>query len=157
MPSKTNVFQAAQASNTWLVYCDGSAFPNPGTMGLGATLSKPDGEHHELSVTASCKGCNNEAEARAMVLALDHARLLGAKNVRVYSDSRVVVDQLSGLDSRRIERLEPLFENIRSLLASFEQADVAWIPGHRNTAADALARTAAGLPARPDAKAQRKK
>ncbi len=145
------------AIDTWLVHCDGSAFPNPGTMGLGATLSGPDGEQHQLSVTASSRGCNNEAEARAMMVALQRAKLMGAKNVRVHSDSRVVVDQLSGRDARKIARLEPLFESLRALLASFEQADVAWIPGHRNTVADALARAAAGLSVRPAPKLRRKK
>ncbi len=136
-------------SDTWLVHCDGSAFPNPGTMGLGATLSGPDGQHHELSVTGISKGCNNEAEARAMLLALEQARLLSAKKISIHSDSRVVVDQLSGLDSRKIDRLECLFESIRVMLASFEAASVVWIPGHRNAKADALARAAAGLPPRP--------
>ena len=145
-------------SDTWLIYCDGSAFPNPGNMGLGAILSGPAGECHELSVTASCKGCNNEAETRAMQLALKHAWLLGAKNVRIHSDSRVVVDQLSGLDSRKIDRLECLIESIRVMLASFEEASVVWIPGHRNGEADALARAAAGLhPRVPVTKVRRKR
>lgn len=157
MPLKIDTFQPAQASDIWFVYCDGSAFPNPGTMGLGATLSGPDGEQHQLSVTASSKGCNNEAEARAMMAALEHARLLGARNVRIHSDSRVVVDQLSDQETRRIDRLDDLFERLHAMLASFEHADVVWIPGHRNTAADALARSAAGLPVRPAPKPQRKK
>ena len=158
VPLKRHSQPLPLVSGTWLVHCDGSAFPNPGTMGLGATLSGPDGQHHELSVTGISKGCNNEAEARAMLVALELARLLGARNVRIHSDSRVVVDQLSGLDSRKIDRLEELFENIRVMLASFDEASVVWIPGHRNTEADALARAAAGLPPRPPVtKAKRKR
>ncbi len=91
-----------------------------------------------------------------MMLALEHAKLLGARSVRIHSDSRVVIDQLSGLDTRRIDRLEELFECIRAMLASFEHADVVWIPGHRNIAADALARSAVGLPPRTVVKAKRK-
>lgn len=150
--------QAPLPDTIWRVHCDGSAFPNPGNMGLGATFTAPDGTQHELSVTASGKGCNNEAEARAMMAALQYARQLGAARLVIHSDSRVVVDQLSGLDTRKIDRLEALFESIRIMLASFDEASVIWIPGHRNTKADALARAAAGLPPRrPVTKGKRKR
>lgn len=158
VPLKKHIQPLPLVSDSWVINCDGSAFPNPRTMGLGASLVAPDGTQHQLSITASSKGCNNEAEARAMLLALQHARLLGARNVRIHSDSRVVVDQLSGLDSRKIDRLEELFENIRVMLASFDDASVVWIPGHRNTEADALARAAAGLhPRLPVIKVRRKR
>ena len=135
-------------SEPWLVHCDGSAFPNPGHMGLGATFTAPDGAHHELSVTASGRGCNNEAEARAMMAALEYARQLGATTLVLHSDSRVVVDQIGGDGAEPIARLAGLFGELRALLASFGQVSVVWIPGHRNSRADALARAAAGLPPR---------
>ncbi len=138
-----------QDGATWLAHCDGSAFPNPGTMGLGAVLVAPDGARHTLSETATGKGCNNDAEARAMMAALREAKLLGADAVHILSDSRVVVDQLTGDGGQRIERLDALFVELRSLLATFSASSVKWIPQHRNNEADALARAAAGLPARP--------
>lgn len=118
-------------------------------MGLGATLTAPDGQHHQLSVAAGGTGCNNEAEARAVMAALQHAVSLGAKNLVIHSDSRVVVDQLTGDGGRPIERLHALFTELRVLLARFEESTVKWIPQHRNSEADALARAAAGLPPRP--------
>jgi ribonuclease HI len=138
--------KALAASATWVVYCDGSAFPNPGHMGLGATICAPDGTQHELSIPAPGRGCNNEAEARAMMAALRHARHLGAANVLIHSDSRVVTDQLSGDGGAPIARLHPLFTELRGLLTAFDAVTVTWIPRHRNMAADALARAAAGLP-----------
>ena len=143
--------KTSPAAATWVVYCDGSAFPNPGKMGLGATFRAPDGTWHELSTVAPGRGCNNEAEARAMMAALHHARQLGATHVLIHSDSRVATDQLSGDDSEPIERLHTLFTELRDLLASFDAVTVKWIPRHRNTAADALARAAAGLPPKPAA------
>lgn len=138
--------EALTASATWVVFCDGSAFPNPGNMGLGATLCAPDGRQHELSIAAPGRGCNNEAEARAMMAALRHARHLGAENVLIHSDSRVVTDQLSGDGGEPIARLHTLFTELRALLIAFDAVTVKWIPRHRNTAADTLARAAAGLP-----------
>ena len=142
----------ASTQGAWFIHCDGSAFPNPGSMGLGAVLVAPDGTRHTLSETAPGKGCNNEAEARAMMAALHQAKLLGADFVRVHSDSRVVVDQLTGDGGQRIERLDALFVEVRALLATFSDSSVKWIPQHRNHEADALARSAAGLPPRPAAK-----
>ena len=51
----------------WLIWCDGSACPNPGRMGFGAVLRGPDGSTHTLSQAGHTSGCNNEAEARALL------------------------------------------------------------------------------------------
>ncbi len=141
---------------TWLAWCDGSAFPNPGTMGLGVILTAPDGTPHELSVTAQGRGCNNEAEARAVMAALLHAKSLGASNLKLYSDSRVVIDQLAEAGAGKIDRLDALFEDIKNLLAFFKQVDLVWIPRRRNTGADTLARAAVGLPPKPPARPSKK-
>ena len=140
---------ASSSSGAWLIYCDGSAFPNPGNMGLGVILVAPDGAHHTLSLSAPGKGCNNEAEARAIMAALQKANQLGATSVRVHSDSRVVVDQLTCDGAAPIVRLDALFTELRGLLATFDEAAVIWIPQQRNHEADALARKAVGLPSRP--------
>ena len=142
----------ASTQDAWFIHCDGSAFPNPGSMGLGAIITAPDGTRHTLSMPAVGKGCNNEAEARAMMAALQRAKQLGARCVRVHSDSRVVVDQLTRDGGQPIARLDALLMELRGLLATFDQASVTWIPQHRNHEADALARSAAGLPPRPVAK-----
>ena len=147
----------ASSRGVWLIHCDGSAFPNPGNMGLGAIITAPDHTRHTLSMPAVGKGCNNEAEARAMLAALQRAKQLGASCVRVHSDSRVVVDQLTGDGGQPIARLDALFTGLRGLLATFDEATVTWIPQHRNHEADALARTASGLPPRPMTRAAKGK
>ena len=149
MATPVTTSPSAPDHNAWTLYCDGSAFPNPGHMGLGAVLIAPDGTRHTLSEPAAGKGCNNEAEARAMMAALHEAKRLGADCVRIHSDSRVVVDQLTGDGGQPIARLNALFTELRTLLATFSASSVKWIPQHRNNEADALARAAAGLPARP--------
>ena len=67
---------AAQAAapltpGAWVIHCDGSAWPNPGRMGLGAVLTGPDGTvQHQISEATTFTGCNNEAELRALMQAL---------------------------------------------------------------------------------------
>jgi ribonuclease HI len=129
----------------WHVYCDGSAMPNPGRMGLGAVIVAPDGTRHTLSQATGERGCNNEAELRALMAALHAARTHGATALRVCSDSSILVEQLGVTASPPIARLATLFDEARALLRSFDAATLTWIPRHRNGEADALARLALGF------------
>jgi ribonuclease HI len=56
------------------------------------------------------------------------------------------VEQLGDIDVKPIARLVSLFEEARALLKSFDHASLQWIPRHRNVEADALARSALGIP-----------
>jgi ribonuclease HI len=149
------------AVGAWTVHCDGSAVPNPGRMGLGAVLVAPDGKRHTLSVATHLVGCNNEAELRALMAALQAARAHGAAAVGVHTDNSILVAQLGGGDAasavQPIARLAPLFDAARDLLGGFADVRLQWIPGHRNGEADALARAALGLPPRLPARPPKKK
>ena len=135
------------SSQPWIIHCDGSAEPNPGRMGMGAVIAAPDGSRQTLSLTSCERGCNNEAELRALMAAL---MALDAKQVpalHIYSDNSVLVAQLDGRNhAPPVLRLADLFDDTRALLAGFAQVTLNWIPRHRNGEADALARAAIGLP-----------
>ena len=127
------------------IYIDGSALPNPGAMSLGAVLTLPDGSRHELSHNLRRSGCNNEAELLALLAALHQARKLGQTHLTVRTDSSVLVEQLGPArtpPARPILRLQPLFEQARAQMQSFAELQLQWLPRHRNTEADALARAA---------------
>ena len=140
---------APLAPGAWVIHCDGSAWPNPGRMGLGAVLTGPDGTvQHQISDATTFTGCNNEAELRALMLALQWLAQQGIANstpVHVFSDNSVLVEQLGNHPKAPIERLATLFDEAREALRQFPQARVQWIPRHRNGAADTLARAALGL------------
>ncbi|MDI1339006.1 ribonuclease HI family protein [Polaromonas sp.] len=129
----------------WTIYADGSAVPNPGRMGLGAVLVAPDGTRHLLSMATDARGCNNEAEARALMAALRDAQARGATALQIYSDSSLLVAQLGARDEPPVLRLAALYEEAQALLATFTQTSLHWIPRHKNGEADALARAALGL------------
>jgi ribonuclease HI len=114
-------------------------------MGLGAVWTEPDGTRHTLSQAAPTRGCNNEAELRALMAALAQLQQRGARALLVYCDSTIVVEQLGSKDARPIARLAGLFEQARQLLGAFEHARLQWIPRQRNSQADALARAALGI------------
>lgn len=136
---------APEPSSLWMVYCDGSALPNPGSIGIGVILIDPSGICHTLSEVTNTKGCNNEAELRALMAALQEAKKRGAARLQIYTDSRVVVEQLGPLPVKPIARLAVLFDEARVLLKAFEHTRLQWIPRHRNSGADALARAALGI------------
>ncbi len=127
--------------------------PNPGRMGMGVVLRAPDGSRHMFSQASHAAGCNNEAELRALLLALRELQARGATALLVHSDSSILVEQLGGAPARPIGRLQELFAQARILLQTFGQVQLQWIPRHRNTQADALARAALGLAPKPPARA----
>lgn len=156
---------ALESSPDWVVHCDGSAVPNPGRMGLGAVVTGPAGQHHTLSHTGNERGCNNEAELLALMAALRIAQQQGARTLRVYSDSTILVAQLGAApstagftaDVKPIARLAELFDEARVLIASFDRVDLQWLPRQRNRDADALARAALGLLPKPTPKWKKKR
>ncbi|MCO5336147.1 ribonuclease HI family protein [Delftia tsuruhatensis] len=139
-------------TDLWTAYIDASALPNPGRMALGAVITAPDGTRQLLSQVCPDQGCNNEAELRALMavlqtlLGLQARRLAGwpAGRLAIFTDSSVLVEQLapSPRPTRPIVRLADLFDQARAMLAEFEHVQLRWIPRHRNTEADALARAA---------------
>lgn len=121
--------------------------PNPGRMAVGAVLTGPDGSQHTIGQVLHGRGCNNEAELRALQAGLLRAQELGASSLRIYTDSQWVIEQLAprtvpGVHVRPTLRLAPWLEVVQPLVHSFEQVQWRWIPRHLNTEADALARQA---------------
>jgi ribonuclease HI len=77
--------------------------------------------------------------------ALKLARDLGARSLTVRTDSRVLLEQLGppmAKPARPIARLSQLFEAARAQMQGFDELVLQWVPRHRNTEADALARMA---------------
>lgn len=135
---------------TWVAHCDGGAWPNPGTMAIGAELVSPTGEVHRLSQRLSGNGCNNEAEWRATVGSLRCALEHGARALRLHTDSTQVRDHLIRPDAPALPpALMTWVDEARQLIGRLENFTVLWVPRHRNAAADALARQALGLPPKP--------
>ena len=117
-------------------------------MGVGAVLVAPDGSRYALSQTLPGTGCNNEAELRAVTLALETLKARGAEAVRIYSDNSIVAVQLADVartSATPIARLGELFDYARALAATFRRVETVWIPRSRNAEADALARAALGV------------
>ncbi|WP_240939442.1 ribonuclease HI family protein [Diaphorobacter sp. HDW4A] len=127
-------------SQTWMVFIDGSALPNPGKLGIGGVVYAPDGCVDAFSVPLPRIGCNNEAEARAAIHAFEWLLAKKARHVWMYTDNSILAAQLSLAEPKQIERLAAVYDKARTLAKRFDSMRVSWIPRHKNPIADALAR-----------------
>jgi ribonuclease H / adenosylcobalamin/alpha-ribazole phosphatase len=85
---------------------------------------------------------NNVAEYTGVVRALDLARDLGAREVHLLLDSKLIVEQLAGRWRVKDAKLIPLWTAARRTLSGFDRWTAAHVPRARNHAADALANQA---------------
>ena len=133
--------EAEQAKRTRL-YSDGAARGNPGPAGAGAVIINADG--HVVAKIGKFLGdnTNNYAEYMGLILGLKRAKAMGIKELDVFSDSELVVKQLSGEYAVRAENLRPLHEEARSLLQGFGEVKVRYIPREENEQADLMSNRA---------------
>src|SRR6266478_4371465 len=124
-----------------VAYVDGGSLGNPGPAGIGVVIdggldgtiriAKPIGRQD-----------NNVAEYLALLEALQCAVTLKARKLHVYSDSQVVVRQMTGQYNCRSSRLYSLNWVCRKLARSLNFT-ISYIRREHNSEANSLAGAAA--------------
>ena len=133
-----------------LIYCDGGSRGNPGPSAIGAVVLDPSTDPpRPLAAVSERIGVttNNVAEYRALIAGLDAAAPFGARRVRIRADSKLVVEQVKGTWKVKQPHLRPLLEEVRKLLAGYDDVDLQHVPRAENTEADALVNAALDAPA----------
>src|SRR5215471_13723061 len=123
-----------------IAYVDGGSHGNPGPSGIGVVIEAPDGETVRIAKWIGHQD-NNVAEYVALLEALQHAVSVNARTLHVYSDSEVVVKQMTGEYNCRSPRLHSLNWTCRKL-ARHISFSIAHVPRERNREANALAHNA---------------
>ncbi len=123
------------------IYTDGASRNNPGESGAGIYILR-DGEPFERIAQYLGKTTNNIAEYTAAIIGLEHAAKVGAKKVRLFADSELMVKQINGLYKVKNEGLKPLHTKVKGLIATIGSVEVQYIPREKNKEADALANRA---------------
>ncbi|XP_061356900.1 uncharacterized protein LOC133301290 [Gastrolobium bilobum] len=126
--------------DTWRVYVDGSS--NAKGSGAGVIIENPDGVAIEYSMQMDFDTSNNQAEYEALIAGLLQAQELGARKVKVYSDSQLVTSQIEGSYQVKRPLLAKYLERARRIMADFEKAEVSHIPRSENNRADILSKLA---------------
>lgn len=124
---------------------DGAAIPNPGSRGIGVILIDNDVIIKEISKKLDGVGTNNEAEYHALIEGLQQAIHLGWKDVCVQGDSRLVINQVTGLWSISAENLKKLNNVAKDLINNLNHVELKWIEREKNSKADYAASKALGF------------
>jgi ribonuclease HI len=122
-----------------IVSCDGAARGNPGPAGIGVHITDADGR----TVAEIAKGIgvatNNVAEYTAAIEGLARAKELGATEVLLRSDSRLMIEQLAGRFKVKNPTLQRLHAEVRALAMTFDRIAYEHVRREYNKDADRLA------------------
>ena len=124
-----------------VAYVDGGSLGNPGPAGIGVVIDIPEGQKIRIAKWIGRQD-NNVAEYLALLEALQCAVKLRAHALHVYSDSQVVVRQMTGQYACRSPRLYSLHWTCRKLIRSLDFS-ISHVPREYNAEANALASSAA--------------
>ncbi len=125
---------------------DGGARGNPGPAAYGYVLESEDGTvlaaHGERIGVAT----NNVAEYRALVAGLEKALELGVEEVRVVSDSELLVKQMNGEYRIKNEALKGLAAEAERLARRLRDVSYEAVRREHNELADSLVNEALDAP-----------
>lgn len=134
-----------------VAYIDGGSLGNPGPSGIGVVINGSADGTIRIRKWIGHQD-NNVAEYIALLEALQFALRREATSLHVFSDSELVVKQMTGVYSCRSPRLYCLHWTCRKLARSLEFS-ISHIPREENLEANRLAnsavRTRTGLVAHP--------
>ena len=118
------------------LYADGGSRGNPGPSASGYVLLD---EHDALIMQNGVYlgvTTNNQAEYQALKLGLESALKLGAREVVVYMDSMLVVNQMKGIFKVKNRDLWPIHDSVKELLTKFTGVSFTHVPRELNKQAD---------------------
>ncbi len=119
------------------IFGDGGSRGNPGPSASGFVVL--DMEDNVLVDKGVYLGVttNNQAEYTALKLALEECQKMGVKEVQVYMDSLLVVNQMKGIFKVKNRDLFPIHENIKEIAKNFQHISYSHVPREFNKLADA--------------------
>jgi len=128
-----------------VAYVDGGSLGNPGPAGVGVVIEGCQSGRITIGKWIGRQD-NNVAEYLALLEALQCAVTMKARKLHVYSDSEVVVRQMTGEYNCRSSRLHSLNWTCRKLARSLNFT-ISYIRREHNSEANSLAGAAAREPA----------
>jgi ribonuclease HI len=125
-------------SERLVVHVDGGARGNPGPAAIAAVLSEPGGDLVEEHAEAIGHATNNVAEYRALLLGIERARALGARELELVGDSELIARQVRGEYRVKDAGLRPLHARVAEALRAFDRWTIRNVPRAENARADRL-------------------
>ena len=120
-----------------VIYTDGGARGNPGPAGIGVVIQDAGKTVKELSKYIG-KATNNQAEYAALILGLEEARELGAREIEIVMDSELIVKQVKREYRVKDPELAARYVQVVNLLQQFDDYIIRHVVREKNIKADAL-------------------
>nr|XP_023892690.1 uncharacterized protein LOC112004688 [Quercus suber] len=124
-------------AGTWRVFVDGASSA-PGA-GAGIVIFSPEGIRLENSYRLGFRASNNEAEYEALLAGLRSVLKIGARNVEVFSDSRLVVNQVQGHFEARDPRMKVYLHVAKQIMGEFVTVKISQVGLVQNRHVNSLA------------------
>jgi ribonuclease HI len=149
--------EPGESAGWYIAHCDGGSRGNPGPSGYGAVVEDPAGKVVARLSAFLGTQTNNYAEYKGLLAVLAWAREHGARQLRVISDSELMVKQMKGQYKVASPVLRPLWEEAKLLARQLDRFEMRHTLRGGNKEADQLAndamdkgtgRPAAGRPGR---------
>jgi len=121
------------------IYTDGGSRGNPGPAAGAFVILGENGKQICAGAKFLPEATNNVAEYTGLVAALEKAASLKVENIKIFSDSELMVKQLNGEYKVKNERLRELFSDVNELFDKFKDWKITHVRREKNEIADALA------------------
>lgn len=126
--------------NFYVAAFDGSATPNPGEMNIGGYIKDNNGKEILRISENKGHGTNNQAEYLALIEVLNKLIEMGIKEVAIFGDSALVVNQVIGKWRIKNPNIRNLAREAQELVKQFDHCEIRWINRDYNTEADNLSK-----------------
>jgi ribonuclease HI len=136
------------------LYIDGGSRGNPGPAGYGVRVEDDSGAVLDRFCRAVGVATNNVAEYKGLLAALEWAASRGHRDVRVRSDSELLVRQMRGEYRVKHPGLQPLHADAQNLVRRIGRVVFEHVRRELNRDADALANEAMDAAANEGLQAQ---
>ena len=110
----------------WTLYMDGAS--NDTGSRVGMMLISPEGHEIHCSICFGFKASNNEAEYEALIAGLGLAHELQVRNVKIFSDSQLVVNQVNDIYLAKGEKMAVNLDKAKKQLSLFSATSIKVIP-----------------------------
>src|SRR5210317_1921604 len=123
------------------IYCDGASRSNPGEASIGVSIQNDEQEVDTISKKIGV-ATYNVAEYEGLRTALDYCDKNNLKDVQIYLDSLLVVQQVNGRYKVKSKNLKNLYNQCTDLIEKIDNLEIYHVPREQNKRADELANIA---------------
>ena len=130
-------------SHPWRVFVDGAS--NAMRAGTEIVIITSEGIRLEHSFRLGFRAFNNEANYEALLVGLRTVLDMGARDVEIYSDSRLVVSQVQGSFEARDFQMKEYLQVVKQVMGKFYTTKVTQMAREQNRHANSLATLASAM------------